>query len=475
MSHAPLACMPARDDRPSGQAKSSHSPGEEGNPRLALAKAALLGLANPGPGSAQAEQALRGLALLGEAQRLQRSLQDCIAGRATVVTGARAFLVSDRGPDARLAAAESVIDPLCDAASTWFGTRTPALLVDVRFNSADTSHCVHAVPGLGHIVLAGSCSLAEMPAALAHELAHCHFRCGNQFLDEGLAVHFETSHVPAHTFPAATDAMHTLLSDRARLTPLHALLRWQARPVAGGVASPIPVQQVYAQAWALVNHWWHTLGPARTLSACLAIASAPERLRDTVFRQATGQSIDDTHTAVFGAMPAPPSAEEPPADTDPDARAVRLQRQDQARTILGELLAIGPALRADPRLPARLAEVDALLAPDATARAASADALLLHAWRQTVGMLLPLGQAAAHEQLQAAIGAYDAALAAAPDDVQVLHAAGTFFLALPASVGGRPTFARHCLARAVAPAGQRADQIAINVTKVTHATNGTPT
>lgn len=415
----------------------------------ALALSALQALAEPDQDRARAARALRRLAQLGKGHRLQASLHDCLAGRSVIQAGARGFFLSDPVPCARIKTADQGLGPLCDAASTWFGTATPVLLIDIRASQAGASHCLHAIDGLGHIVLAGSCSPAEVQAALAHELAHCHFRCGNAFLDEGLAVHFETTQVQHHNFPAAACDMPALLSDCACLTPLRALLRWQPRGLSGlGTTAGLDTARaVYAQAWALVDHWMHTLGRAPTLAACMAIGSAPETWQDTVFAQATGRSIDDTHAALFSLQPKALGTATWPADQAADSDDCR-GRQQRAQAMLQGLLARRSGISGDAELPAMLAEVDLLLAQDSAGATTSPKALLLLALRQTAGLLWQPDHPAALRQLRAAIDHYDAALAAAPDDPDVLFAAGHFFLSLPAGAGGRPAFGRHCLARA---------------------------
>lgn len=440
---------------------------------------------------AEAARALSDLSRSGAGQRLLRSLSACLDGSASIERTSQAYILYDSHEPDRRSAAESALAALNDRAAAYFGLPSPPLLVDVRRAYDGISHCIHEIDGRGHIVVSGQCEQEEILAVVAHELAHCHFRCGNRFLDEGLAVHFETAHVSHHNFPAAVSGMDALLAAGSELAPLQALLRWRSEDV---LPTFSPSRHgasltVYAQAWKLIDSWLSRLGRERTLEACRTIGAQSDEGLEATFLRSTGRSIEDTHMSLFGRPPSVNTGSVPSihlvghatsgvdettestTDCDHDESKLREQIKHSpgdrrlslhlAKTILRRLLTYPEGACIHPQVNALLDEVDALIAPEFRASAPGAHALLLRAWRNTVCMMSQPDRLKCYRALGRAIADYEAALAILPNDPEILTAAGTFFLSLPQSAGGRPDFARRCLELAFA--ARSAQGVSVNI------------
>jgi hypothetical protein len=441
-----------------------------------LADRALLALRACGRGDRiKVLQALEAMRELGTGARFEKALRACVDEGAGVQSDGHAFIVHDKESAARAAAAWSALDALRPAASAYFGGLGPPLLIDMRRSYEGISHCIHEIAGLGHIVVSGRCAEEEIPAVLAHELAHCHFRCHNRFLDEGVAVHFETAHVRERNFPAPPTEMDLMLARSCGLLPLAQLLRWRLEDVLplGVAESGDAFRLVYAQAWKLIDCLMSRLGRERTLAACEAVGTARHEDIDAAFARSTGWSLDQASTMAFGPLAtsdAKHCAEQPAAvDASETAEEARLREsllhapgdrqlsRELARLVLRRLIRKPPAVREFAHVRELLREVHGLIAPEFSAGARpSAQAFLLRAWRHTASLMLDDDRMRAHESLKHAMQDYQSALEAAPDDPEILAAAGTFFTRLPESWGGRPEFGRRCLQRADALCGASA-------------------
>ncbi|MFC4158917.1 hypothetical protein [Chitinimonas lacunae] len=433
-----------------------------------LARLMLLGLL---PGG-EREETDRGLAILGrlrigryfrtaiEAVRQQQAELDWLDG---------VFYLSEPAHNGTLLhTVHSAVQHHLKAARVLFRLPLPLLLVDLRNNTQAISLTIHEIEGLGQILLAGNCPPAERSATLAHELFHSLFRCGNRFLDEGLAVHFEARRCPEHCFPLPRKRFAELLDTAPQCFSLRELIECEPERtrLQGGLAGTQEEKQlVYVQAWRLIDDWFNRFGLAGTLAACRKLAEAGAKQREQVFQSITGQDWAGADQALFGnkttfktawnldLIEARLAAGQPFPELEEALRWLRQQAADgerRARRLLARQLLL-PALERQMEPAAQQAAVrEAVPLLEAAERDGEdgPEHRLQLAWLATLQALLTTAPEQIWLANQAACQRYREALTLAPDHVETLHSAGIFFSHMPASLGGDPAFARQCFEQA---------------------------
>jgi len=202
---------------------------------------------------------------MGCARTLVPTLEKIATGTGRIIVDDGAYLIFER-KDGFLAV-ESFLPlfrSMRSEAHHFFGTPSCRFVIDASSEPGSVTHSSHEVPGIGYIRIVPRETREKSEQLLAHELAHIHLHSGNRFLDEGVAVMFQSrlARQGSVVVGPGIDVATSALPEAEDTLPLRAMLAYDARHDVyfDQLAPALPSKQlIYSAACATARHLFETI------------------------------------------------------------------------------------------------------------------------------------------------------------------------------------------------------------------------
>lgn len=415
---------------------------------------------------------------LGAARALETVLSMVVTGAARVALLDGAFLVT--GTELGSSAVDLAITAFRNArreADLFFGPPPCLVLVEFSARLPGFNHATHDVPGVGYVKVSPHATGGDYEQLLAHELAHVYLNSGNRFLDEGIAVFFQSRGNTDRIFlGTGAGAPVVRAHDSPPPFPLRALLAYDGRHDVffDRLAADMSARFVlYAAGLTLVAYLLDHLRMAGLRALCASLRSTPATAaHPALVSNFVGEDIEALDERLF-ARPQPRASHQTSANHAPPfpsaatvwgqlsakelqtwitrlrrsaivAAAPVLAKSTLARALARRLLdGLSPFPAAD------LAELRSLVHElRLDARTEERDRMLLEGWLAIVEIHEARTVTARVVNWEKALATFSLALSRFPTDGEVLCATAALHLRGPVEYGADRALAMHCLSKA---------------------------